>query len=173
MKKAVMLVSKESQPCPVVSPHLKECLATFITVGGHQVWILWDTRSTMMGITPLFVDVVKITIFPLKNPHVLRLGTVGSRASVNFGMYIEVVTHGKLHQEYVDMANFDQYNMIIGMPFMRSHKVVLDFENDTVWIGMQSLSTTKVLIPDTNDRVHQYRTTERRSDYTAASMLHM
>ena len=95
MKKAVMSVSKESRPCPVVLPHLKECLATFTTVGGHQAWTLWDTRSTMTGITPSFVDVAKITVFPLKNPHVLQLGMVGSCASVNFGTYIEVVTHGK------------------------------------------------------------------------------
>ena len=72
----------------------------------------------MTGIMPSFVDVAKITIFPLKNPHVLQLGTVGSHASVNFGMYIEVATHGKSHQEYVDVANFNRYNMIIGAPFM-------------------------------------------------------
>ena len=47
-----------------------------------------------MGITPSFVDVVKITVFPLKNPHVLQLETVGSHASINFGMYIDVVMHG-------------------------------------------------------------------------------
>ena len=60
------------------------------------------------------------------------------------------------------VVNFDQYNMIIGMLFMRSHKVILDFENDTVRIGMQSLPATKVLVLDTDDHVHQYRTMEKK-----------
>jgi len=55
---------------------------------------LWDSGSTTMGITPSFVDVAKITVFPLKNYHVLQLGTVGSRASVNFGTYVDVAMHG-------------------------------------------------------------------------------
>ena len=62
----------------------------------------------------------------------------------------------------MDVANFDRYDMIIGTPFMRSHKVILDFENDTVRIGTQSLPTTKVLVPDTDDRVCRYRTTEKK-----------
>ena len=33
---------------------------------------------------------------------------------------------------YVDIANFDHYNMIIGTPFMCTNKVILDFENNMV-----------------------------------------
>jgi len=88
-----------------------------------------------MGITPSFVDVAKITVFPLKNPHVLQLGTVGSHVSVNFGTYVDIAMHGSSQREYVDVANFDRYDMIIGMPFMHSRKVILDFKNDTVKIG--------------------------------------
>ena len=62
----------------------------------------------------------------------------------------------------MDVANFDRYDMIIGTPFMRFHKVVLDFENDTVRIGTQSLPATKVLVPDTDDHVCRYRTTEKK-----------
>ena len=71
MQKAVMTVSKESHPHPTFHPNVKECLTTFTKVGGQEAWTLWDSWSTTMSITPLFVDVAKITIFPLKNPHVL------------------------------------------------------------------------------------------------------
>jgi len=89
----VMKISKEARVRPVVPSQLKECLATFTMVGGHKAWALWDSGSMMTGITPSFVDVVKITVFPLKNPHVLQLETIGSHASVNFGTYVEIATH--------------------------------------------------------------------------------
>ena len=62
----------------------------------------------------------------------------------------------------MDVVNFDRYDMIIGTLFMQSNKVVLYFKNDTVWIGMQSLPTTKELVPDTNDRVRWYHTMEKK-----------
>ena len=54
--------------------------------------------------------------------------------------------------------------MIIETPFMRSRKVILNFENDTVRIGNQSIPATKVLVPDTDDRVCQYRATEKKQE---------
>jgi hypothetical protein len=74
---------------------------------------------------------------------------------------VEVAMHGTLRREYVDIANFDCYDMIIGMPFMRSRKVILNFENDMVQIGGQALPATKVLIPDTDDHVCQHSTTKK------------
>ena len=126
--------------------------------------MLWDTGSTMTGITQSFVDVAKITVFPLKNPYMLQLGTVGSHASVNYGAFVDVATHGTSQREYVDVVNFDYYNMIIGTPFMHSRKVILNFENDSIKIGNQSISATKVLVPDTDDRIHQYCTTEKKQE---------
>jgi len=164
MRRAVMTVSKESRPRPTFSPNMKECLATFVKVGGQEAWTLWDSESTTTGITPSFVDVAKITVFPLKNPHVLQLRTVGSHASVNFGMYVDVAMHGSSQQEYVDVANFDHYDMIIGTPFMCSRKVILDFENDAVKIGNQSIPATKVLVPDTDDHICWYRATEKKQE---------
>ena len=99
-----------------------------IDVAGHQAWTLWDSGSTTTGITPSFVDVAKIKVFPLSNPHILQLVTVGSQAAVNFGTYVHISTHGMSREEYVDVANFDHYDMIIGTPFMHARKVVLNFE---------------------------------------------
>ena len=68
MWKAVMTVSKKSHPRPTFSPNIKECLATFVKVGGQEAWTLWDSGSTTTGIMLSFVDVAKITVFLLKNP---------------------------------------------------------------------------------------------------------
>ena len=66
--------------------------------------------------------------------------------------------------DYVDVANFDHYDMIIGTPFMRSRKVILNFENDTVKIGNQSIPATKVLVPNTDNYVRQYHTTKKKQE---------
>ena len=70
-----------------------------------------------------------------------------------------------LQQEYVDIANFDHYDMIIGMPFMHSRTVILDFENDVVRIGNKSIPAVKVLVPDLDNHVHQYHTTEKKQEW--------
>jgi len=162
MRKVVMTVSKESLPRLTIPSNVKECLATFMGVGGQEAWTLWDSGSTTTGITPSFVDVAKIMVFPLKNPHMLQLGTIGSCASINFSAYVDVVTHGASKHKYVDVANFDRYNMIIGTPFMHSRKVVLDFENDIVKIGDQAIPATKVLVLDMDDHICQYCTTDKK-----------
>ena len=79
-------------------------------------------------------------------------------------MYVNVAMHGLSQQEYVDVANFNRYDMIIGTSFMHSRKVILDFKNDTVKIGNQSIPTTKVLVPDTDDHICQYHTTEKKQE---------
>ena len=80
------------------------------------------------GTTPSFIDVAKIKVFLLLNLHILQLGTVGSRAAVNFGTYVHISMHGMSHEEYVDVANFDHYDKIIGTPFIHARKVILNFE---------------------------------------------
>jgi len=37
-----------------------------------------------------------------------------------------------LREKNNDIGNFDRYEMIIGTPFMRRNKVILDFEKDKV-----------------------------------------
>jgi hypothetical protein len=94
-------------------------MATFVNVGGIDTWTLWDSGSTTTGITPTFAQVANILVFPLNDPHVLQLGTIGSRSIVNYGTEVNVTTHGSNGAIYMDVANFDHYNMIIGTPYMR------------------------------------------------------
>ena len=88
--------------------------------------------STTTGITPAFAELAQIPVDELEDPHILQLGTVGSRSAIKYGTDVEVNIEGEKSSTYVDIANFDQYEMIIGTPFMRKNRVVLDFENDIV-----------------------------------------
>jgi len=62
----------------------------------------------------------------------------------------------------VDIANFDQYDMIIGTPFMRKHGVLLDFKKNCVIINDTILPAIRVKLGEGNTRLHRYRATDKR-----------
>ncbi|KAG6892995.1 hypothetical protein C0992_011627 [Termitomyces sp. T32_za158] len=115
-----------------------------------------------MGITPQFMHVNAICIHELTELLMLQLGTVGSRAVVQFGVEVKVKTSGQPTKEYVDIANFDRYDMIIGTPFMRKNKVSLDFVNNKVIVNGTPLRAERVVLADTDGHLRRYRATEKR-----------
>ncbi|KAF5379128.1 hypothetical protein D9615_005852 [Tricholomella constricta] len=142
----------------------KECLVTYINVGGHEAWTLWDSGSTTTGLTPSFAQVADIRVFPLEDPLILQLGTKGSRATVNFGTTVETALPGFKGKVYMDLANFDRYDVIIGTPFMRANKVVLDFNRDEVIINGVATPATKVKLEDTDGRIRRHRSLEKQKE---------
>jgi hypothetical protein len=98
--------------------------------------------------------VADIRVFPLADPHILQLGTIGSCATVNFGMEVKVETPGAKDVIYVDIANFDCYDMIIGMPFMCKNKVLLDFEKNQVIVNGVATPAICVVLDETNRWLH-------------------
>ncbi|KAG6870343.1 hypothetical protein C0995_013681, partial [Termitomyces sp. Mi166 len=98
---------------PQYTPQEKECLVTYVEVNGHPAWTLWDSGSTTMGITPQFTHVNAICVHELSEHLMLQLGTVGSRTMVQFGVEVKIKALGHPTMEYVDIANFDRYDMII------------------------------------------------------------
>ncbi|KAG6886521.1 hypothetical protein C0995_007247 [Termitomyces sp. Mi166 len=73
----------------------------------------------MTGITPQFAHVNAIRVHELSEHLMLQLGTVGSRAMVQFGTEVKIKVLGHPTTEYVDIANFDRYDMIISTPYMQ------------------------------------------------------
>ncbi|KAG6875815.1 hypothetical protein C0992_002196, partial [Termitomyces sp. T32_za158] len=146
------------------TPQEKECLVTYVEVNGHPAWMLWDSGSTMMGITPQFAHVNAIRVHELTEPLMLQLGTVGSRTIVQFGTEVRVKALGQLRTEYMDIANFDRYDMIIGMPFMHKNNVTLDFVNNQVIVNGTPLRAERIVLVDTDGWLRQYQATEKRHD---------
>ena len=130
----------------------------------RYTWTLWDSGSTTTGITPTFAQVAEITVFPLSNTHTLQLGTVGSCSTMNYGTETLVTAPGVNSTIYMDIANFDRYDMIVGTPFMRANRVHLDFEHDRVIVNGVATPATKVKLADTDGRLRRYRATDKKKD---------
>jgi hypothetical protein len=86
--------------------------------GDLAAWTLWDSGSTTTGITPAFAELAKIKVDTLEDPHVLQLGTVGSRSIIKYGADATITVANVRDTAYVDIANFDRFDMIIGTPWM-------------------------------------------------------
>ncbi|KAG6870635.1 hypothetical protein C0995_011640 [Termitomyces sp. Mi166 len=146
------------------TPQEKECLVTYVEVNGHPAWTLWDSGSTTMGITPQFAHVNAIRVHELTEPLMLQLGTVGSRTVVQFSVEVKIKTSEHPTKEYVDIANFDHYDMIISTPFMHKNKVTLDFMNNEVIVNGMPLRAKRIVLADTDGHLQRYRAMEKRCD---------
>ncbi|KAG6872454.1 hypothetical protein C0992_009609 [Termitomyces sp. T32_za158] len=155
MQRVTLQKAADKLQRPHYTPQEKECLVTYVEVNKHPAWMLWDSGSTTTGITPQFVHVNAIRVHELMEPLMLQLGTVGSCAVVQFGAEVKVKTSGQLTKEYVDIANFDRYDMIIGTPFMHKNKVSLDFVNNRVIVNRTPLRAERVVLADTDGRLQR------------------
>ncbi|KAF9545923.1 hypothetical protein CPC08DRAFT_649240 [Agrocybe pediades] len=160
MRKVRLRTSRKSRMRPVTRHEDKECLATYVNVAGMDAWTLWDSGSTTTGITPTFAQIADIEVDTLLDPHILQLGTIGSRSKINYGADVDISIGGKTMTAYVDVANFDRYDMIIGTPFMRAHKVLLDFDTNRVIVNGVAFDAERVS-PDADGRIRRQRLTDK------------
>jgi len=116
---------------PKPSTSDRHCMAALVNVNGLEVYALLDTGSTAISISHDFARVAKLKIFQLENPIPLQLGTVGSRSMINFGARsrVELGTVSD-NDAYLDVVNINRYDMIVGIPFLRKHGFILDFDQD-------------------------------------------
>jgi hypothetical protein len=150
---------------PTVSPEEKECLATWVKVRDLKAWTLWDSGSTTSGITPAFAELAKIKVDTLEDPHILwQLGTVGSQSIIKYGADVPIQIGGSTSEFYVDIANFDRYDMIVGTSLMRRNKVLLDFKSDKIVVNGERIPTIKVKGKNLDIRVHRHWTTDKKKE---------
>ncbi len=111
-----------------------------ININGLDAIALWDSGSTSTVMSPTFTDISKVLVSRLSNPVVLQLGTVGSRAKINFSTTTTVRTTGFAGKEYFNMVNINKYDVIIGTPFMHRNKVILDFKKKCIIVNGHPLN---------------------------------
>ena len=133
-------------------------------INGLQAWTLWDSGSTTTGITPAFAELAKIPVDELEDPHVLQLGTVGSRSAIKYGADVNINVEGEKMSIYVDIANFDQYEMIVGTPFMRRNKVLLDFDKNEVIINEKRIPAIAVSTKHMDPNARRQRVTDKKKE---------
>ena len=110
------------------------CLAAYVEINGTKAYTLFDLGSTTDAISPDFTRVANLPILELENPVTLQLGCSGSRSKINYGSEVNVKFASITSDIYLDVANLDKYDCILGTPFMRRHGMILDFETQEIVI---------------------------------------
>jgi len=110
------------------------CLAGYVTINGVKAFTLFDSGSTMDAMSPDFTRVAKLEVKELVKPVTLQLGCSGSRSKVNFATTAITEFSSINRNTYLDIANLDKYDCILGTPFLRKHGISLDFERQEIVI---------------------------------------
>jgi len=116
------------------------CLAAYITMNGVKAYTLFDSGSTTDAVSPDFTRVANIPVYELEKPLTLQLGCTGSRSKINFGTESRIKFGSIAKDTYLDVANLDKYDSILGTLFLRKHGIMLDFNhNEIVICGKQRI----------------------------------
>jgi hypothetical protein len=105
-----------------------------MTINGVKAYTLFDSGSTTDTVSPDFTRVVNVPIYELEKPLTLQLGCAGSRSKINFGTELRIEFASIAKDTYLDVANLDKYDSILGTPFLRKHGIMLDFNHDEIII---------------------------------------
>lgn len=132
---------------PTRGSNQNRCLCAMVEINGVDSFALFDSGSTADALSPDFARIAHTEVFQLENPVTLQLGTKGSRSRISYGCYVPYRLHGgKDHgdvsgKDYMDIANVDRYDVVLGTVFMRKHGIALDFENNTIRVKGKKIPT--------------------------------
>src|SRR6202030_1870582 len=96
--------------------------------------MLFNSGSTTDAMSPDLARVAELPLLALDKPVTLQLGCSGSRSKVNFAT-TAMINFELVHAlTFLDIANLDKYDCILGTPFMTKHKIVLDLGSHEIII---------------------------------------
>ena len=81
------------------------------------------------------VDQLKVGKIPLEKPLPVQLAVQGSRTRANYGTKVNFQYQGINSDRYFDIINLDEYDLILGTPFMYQHKVSVSLNDPRVVVG--------------------------------------
>ncbi|KDQ49403.1 hypothetical protein JAAARDRAFT_143505 [Jaapia argillacea MUCL 33604] len=93
---------------------------------------LFDSGSTTDSISPEFAAVSNVPVQTLEELVTLQLGCVGSRSSINYGTMTQIEVGPVRASHYFDIVNIDQYDAVLGIVFMKTYGIMLDFQTRRV-----------------------------------------
>ena len=105
-------------------------ISIFWEIGGTKAHCLIDSGCKGIMLSPNFIRAARIEPFLLDKPIGIQLAVTGSKSVINYGMNMTIKYVGRESKEYFDIINIDYYDAILGTPFLRKHKVIIDFMNN-------------------------------------------
>ena len=102
-----------------------EPLVVLIKVNGHQVQALLDTGSMADFLSTTVVDQLDLKKEYYTKPLSMQLAVHGSHSKINCGVKVDLQYQNINCEQRFDVANLDNYDAILGTPFLFQHKVAI------------------------------------------------
>src|SRR5271154_6084594 len=94
-------------------------------IDGFKARVLIDTGCTTDMISLDVLGALDKLLFELSEPIGIQLATKGSKSKINYGYSAHTKLGGFEVKHYLDVANLDKYNVILGTPFLCKYKVAI------------------------------------------------
>src|ERR1700720_87215 len=110
------------------------CPGAYVSINRIRAYTLFDSGSTTDAVSPNLAQVAELPLLALDKPVTLQLGCSDSRSKVNFATTAMInfeLVHALI---FLDIANLDKYDCILGTPFMTKHKIILDLGSHKIII---------------------------------------
>ena len=123
---------------------LPKPIVVVITVNGHPAQALLDSGSLGDFMASTLADQLSIKQENLDSPVSLQLSMQGSRSKVNARATVELAYQNIQEYHVLDIINLNNYDFILGTPWMHQHQVCLGFNPVRVVIGSDESLPLKV-----------------------------
>ena len=107
-----------------------------------------NTRSTGNFMSPAFAKVTGVKVFPLEQQLTLRLGCIGSQATIIYGSKSHIEIGSKTSKIYFDAANINQYDCVLEIPFLQEQQAVFNFINHKIQIDDNTITLFEEVMSD-------------------------
>ena len=124
------------------------CATTKMKVNRCKAYIMIDTRSTSNFVSPAFAKVNGMKLFPLEQQIMLQLGCIGSWSKITHGGKTHIELGSRISEIYFDVANINWYDCILGIPFLQEQQAILNFANQKIQIGDNTIALLEEVILD-------------------------
>jgi hypothetical protein len=123
---------------PDIPNELKRPITGFIKVGNIMLHALIDTGCEGEMVSHDAVRLIGKNPSELNEPVPLQLAVAGSRSSIHYGIRVDTLIGGSPIETYFDVVNIDYYDVVLGMPFLKTHRVIIDCAEETAILPDQS-----------------------------------
>lgn len=110
-------------------------IVVVVHVDGRPARALIDTGSLADFMSLTTAEQLKCRLTLLAKPLTIQLAVQGSRSKVNYGAEARFQYQGTDYRRYFDVINLQNYDLILGTPFLYQHSVTVGFNSPRVILG--------------------------------------
>jgi hypothetical protein len=114
---------------------LPEPIVINVKINGETIRALLDTGSMADFISTTIVDQLRLPRETYEKPLSVQLAVHGSRSKVNCGTTVNFQYQSIDCNRRFDIVNLDNYDAILGTPFLYQHQVAIGFNPSRVVVG--------------------------------------